>query len=239
MFRVIRKESNFYMKHHVWRRLMAAFLMMILLCSLSVPAFAATETKAAKQKIVLIGDSRTASLRHEQMGGELIYDLLQQDGQIYWDFKWGAHFSDLTTNLVPRLELSGLDTIDSNTKIVLWMGYNDVCGVQTATVNEYITYYNLMAALWEARGAKVYVVNVGPAGRKYGGATEAQKQDYKERNKKIRAFNKSLRDGLRSEIGYIDIYANLIETDFATSDGIHYRPTTSKGIYRDILNAVA
>ncbi|MBO4382550.1 MAG: SGNH/GDSL hydrolase family protein [Clostridia bacterium] len=236
------------MRRNVWRRIAAALLTVILVCSLSVPAFAATETQAvqtqavqtaaSKKKIVFIGDSRTANLRQEQMGGKLVYDLLQQDGSVLWDFKWGAKFIDMTTTLVPRLELSGLDTIDSKTKIVLWMGYNDAVGTPTASADEYVNYYNLMSLLWEARGAKVYVVNVGPAGRLHGGATKAQQQEYKDKNKKIRAFNKTLKNGLRPEIKYIDIYANLMETDYATSDGTHYRPLTSKGIYRDVMKAV-
>ena len=226
-----------------FRKCIAAMLLAVVLCGLTVPAYAATETKAvetqaSKKKIVIIGDSRTANLRQEQKGGKLVYDLLKQEGSILWDYKWGAKFSDMTTTLVPRLEMSGLDTIDRKTKIVLWMGYNDAVGTPTATANDYVNYYNLMAALWEARGAKVYVVNVGPAGRRHGGATEAQKREDKAKNKKIRAFNKTLKNGLRSDIKYIDIYANLIETDYATSDGTHYRPLTSKGIYRDIMKAV-
>lgn len=225
------------------RACIAAVLTLIVLCSLSVPAFAATEekivkTEASKAKIVLIGDSRTANLREEQKGGKLVYDLIKQEGKVLWDYKWGAKFTDMTTTLVPRLEMSGLDTINSKTKVVLWMGYNDAVGAPTATANDYVNYYNLMAALWEARGAKVYVVNVGPAGRRHGGATEAQKREDKVKNKKIRAFNKTLKNGLRPEIKYIDIYTNLMETDYATSDGTHYRPLTSKGIYRDIMKAV-
>ncbi len=230
------------------KKIIAVLLMTVLLCGLSIPAFAATETKAvetqalevqaSRKKVVFIGDSRTANLRQEQMGGKLIYDLIQQDGTVLWDFKWGAKFTDMTTNLIPRLEQQGLDTINNKTKIVLWMGYNDAVGIPTATVQEYINYYNLMAVLWEARGAKVYVVNVGPAGKKSGGATDAEKANYKANNKKIRAWNKALKQGLRPEIKYIDIYANLIETGYATSDGTHYRPLTSKGIYRDVMKAV-
>lgn len=222
----------------------SALLLMVLLCGLAVPAFAKTGTVetqavsvAASKKYIFIGDSRTANLRQSQLGGSLVYDLLQQDGNVLWDFKWGAHFSDLTTNLVPRLEMSGLDTIDSKTKIIVWMGYNDAVGVPTATVNDYINYYNLMTALWVARGASVYIVNVGPAGRKKT-ATTAQKAEYKEKNKKIRAFNKSLKNGLSADAHYIDIYANLIETDYATSDGTHYVNVTSRGIYKYVLSKV-
>ena len=144
------KEFDRIVKRSVLCRLAAALLITVLLCSLSVPAFAATEaqavqtqvvqTNASKKKIVLIGDSRTANLRQEQMGGKLIYDLLQQDGTVLWDFKWGAKFIDMTTTLVPRLEMSGLDTIDSKTKIVLWMGYNDAVGTPTASATAPVYY---------------------------------------------------------------------------------------------------
>ena len=128
------------------------------------PASITTEIQGTRKKTILIGDSRTANLRQVRNNGKLIYDLLQQDGSIFWDFKWGATFADLTTTLVPRLEMNGLDTIDNKTKIVLWMGYNDTGNTPTAVVEEYIAYYNVMAMTWIARGAKVYVMNVGPAG---------------------------------------------------------------------------
>ena len=197
---------------------------MVLCWGLTVPAFAENEAKAVepasitteiqgkKKKTIIIGDSRTANLRQVRNNGKLIYDLLQQDGSIFWDFKWGATFADLTTTLVPRLEMNGLDTIDNKTKIVLWMGYNDTGNTPTAVVEEYIAYYNRMAMTWIARGAKVYVMNVGPAGR-YKKASKAQKEEYKARNKKIRAFNKSLKEGLLPQIKYIDCYGYLMDTD--------------------------
>lgn len=224
-------------------------MIMVFCYSMSVPAFAATEAKAVepaavttqiqgtKKKTILIGDSRTANLRQVRNNGKLIYDLLQQDGSVLWDFKWGATFADLTTTLVPRLEMSGLDTIDNKTTIVLWMGYNDTGSVKTAVVEEYIAYYNLMAMTWIARGAKVYVMNVGPAGRMKT-ANAKQKQEAKDRNKQIRAFNKSLKEGLLPQIHYIDCYGYLIDTDYATSDGTHYVPVTSKGIYKFVMNAI-
>lgn len=224
-------------------------MIMVLLSSISIPAFATTEVKAvesktvtteiqaSKKKTILIGDSRTANLRQVRNNGKLIYDLLQQDGSVLWDFKWGAKFTDLTTNLIPRLELSGLDTVNNKTTIVLWMGYNDAVGIPTATVEEYIAYYNLMAMTWIARGAKVYVMNIGPSGRKKG-ATKADKEEYKQNNKKIRAFNKALKEGLLPQIHYIDCYGYLMDTDYATSDGTHFVAVTSKGIYKFVMNAI-
>ncbi|MBQ5480984.1 MAG: SGNH/GDSL hydrolase family protein [Clostridia bacterium] len=231
------------------RSLIAVLMTMVLCWGLTVPAFAENEAKAVepasitteiqgtRKKTILIGDSRTANLRQVRNNGKLIYDLLQQDGSIFWDFKWGATFADLTTTLVPRLEMNGLDTIDNKTKIVLWMGYNDTSNTPTAVVEEYIAYYNLMAMTWIARGAKVYVMNVGPAGR-YKKASKAQKEEYKARNKKIRAFNKSLKEGLLPQIRYIDCYGYLMDTDYGTSDGTHYVAITSNGIYKFIMNAI-
>ena len=232
------------------RQTLIAVLMTMILCgSLAVPAFAengtnaveaasiTTEIQGTKKKTIIIGDSRTANLRQVLNNGKLIYDLLQQDGSIFWDFKWGATFADLTTTLVPRLEMNGLDTIDNKTKIVLWMGYNDTSNTPTAAVEEYIAYYNLMAMTWIARGAKVYVMNVGPAGH-FKKASKAQKEEYKARNKKIRAFNKSLKEGLLPQIRYIDCYGYLMDTDYGTSDGTHYVAITSNGIYKFIMNAI-
>lgn len=230
--------------NHFGKKCIATVLMMVVLCSLTVPAFAATETKAvetqavttaAAKKIVLIGDSRTANLRQSMVGGDLIYDLIQQDDKVLWDFKWGAKLYDMATNLVPRLELN--TTIDKNTKIVVWMGYNDAVGTPSASVNDYIHYLNLCTALWTARGAKVYVMNVGPAGKKKN-ATDAQKQDYKNRNKKIRAFNKALKAGLSEDVKVLDCYGFLVEDGYATSDGTHYIPVTSRSVYKFVMKKV-
>ena len=222
---------------------------MVLFLTMSGPAFAATETKAVetqsvttvvqgtKKKTIFIGDSRTANLRQVRNNGKLIYDLLQQDGSVLWDFKWGATFVDLTTTLSPRLEMSGLDTIDNKTKIVLWMGYNDTSNTPTAVVEEYIAYYNLMAMTWIARGAKVYVMNVGPAGR-MPGASGKQKQGYTDRNKVIRTFNEKLSVSLLPQIKYIDCYGYLKDTGFGTTDGTHYNAATSKKIYSFTINAI-
>lgn len=241
------KEYN--VKKRLWLRPIAVAMTMVLFLTMSGPAFAATETKAVetqsvttvvqgtKKKTIFIGDSRTANLRQVRNNGKLIYDLLQQDGSVLWDFKWGATFVDLTTTLIPRLEMSGLDTIDNKTKIVLWMGYNDTSNTPTAIVEEYIAYYNLMAMTWIARGAKVYVMNVGPAGR-MPGASGKQKQGYTDRNKVIRTFNEKLSVSLLPQIKYIDCYGYLKDTGFGTTDGTHYNAATSKKIYSFAINAI-
>ena len=207
------KEYN--VKKRLWLRPIAVAMTMVLFLTMSGPAFAATETKAVetqsvttvvqgtKKKTIFIGDSRTANLRQVRNNGKLIYDLLQQDGSVLWDFKWGATFVDLTTTLIPRLEMSGLDTIDNKTKI----------------------------------GAKVYVMNVGPAGR-MPGASGKQKQGYTDRNKVIRTFNEKLSVSLLPQIKYIDCYGYLKDTGFGTTDGTHYNAATSKKIYSFTINAI-
>ena len=230
---------------HRLKKLIAAVLLTVLMATLAVPAFAASSTQVeaaavttqgSKKKIVLIGDSRTASLR-EVRTGKLIYDLFQQDGSILWDFKWGAKFTDMTTNLVPRLETSNFDAVDPNTTIVVWMGYNDACGVPAASAGEYVNYYNLMTALWTLRGAKVYIVNVGPAGCKPN-QTAKDKLDAKARNKKIRAFNNTLKEGLSDQATYLDLYRYLVDYGYSTVDNTHYLPATNKVVYRYIMNRV-
>lgn len=233
--------------HQLWKQIgkkcIAAVLMMVVLCSLSVPAFAATETKAvetqavstaASKKTVLLGDSRTANLREVRTGGPLIKDLITQDGNVVWDFKWGARIGDMVSNLVPRLEVSG--AIDNKTTIVIWMGFNDAAN-DTGATQDYINYLNFMAALWSARGAKVYYLNVGPAGHKPK-ATKADKEFYAMRNTRIKAFNKSLKKNLSGQIRYIDCYGYLADIGFNTTDGTHYNADTSKKIYSFIMKSI-
>ena len=231
----------------LWKRIgkkcIAAVLTMVLLCSLSIPAFAATETKAvqtqavstaASKKTVLLGDSRTANLREVRTGGPLIKDLITQDGNMVWDFKWGARLTDMVTYLVPRLELSG--AIDSKTTIVIWMGFNDAAN-DTGATEDYINYINLLAALWNVRGAKVYYLNVGPAGHR-NGASKADKEFYAMRNTRIKVFNKSLKKNLSSQIKYIDCYSYLANNGYTTTDGTHYNAATSKKVYSFIMKSI-
>ncbi len=229
-------------------KLLAAFLVFIFCFSVTTPAFAANETKAVstavtteiqgtKKKTVIIGDSRTANLRQVRNNGVLVKDLLEQNGSVLWDFRWGATFVDMTNTLIPRLEMMGLDTIDNKTTIVLWMGYNDNISIPAATVEMYIAYYNLMAMTWIARGAKVYVMNVGPSGNMTG-ASKTQRQQFNSWNKSIQDFNVSLSLGLLPGINYIDCYGYLKDTGYATTDGTHYNAATSKKIYSFLMKAI-
>lgn len=227
------------------KKLIAVLMMAVLFCSLSLPAFAAekpapaealTVSTAAAKKTILIGDSRTANLRQVRVGGPLIKDLIVQDDNILWDFKWGARLTDMVSYLVPRLELSGLDTINNKTKIVIWMGFNDAVN-DTGATQDYINYLNLMTALWKARGAKVYYMNIGPAGNRPG-ATKADKDFYAMRNKKIRAFNKSLKNNLSSQVKYIDCYTYLVNNGYTTTDGTHYNAATSRRVYSFIMQKI-
>lgn len=233
-------------KSSILQKCIAALMLVVLLCGASVPAYAATETNAVemqaaevqalKKKTVIIGDSRTAQLR-EVRTGDLTKDLIAQEGSILWDYKWGAKFTDLATNLIPRLEFSGLDTINNKTTIVVWMGYNDTSNLPTATANDYVNYLNLMTALWTARGARVFIMNVGPSGNKKG-ATDAQKLGYESRNQLIRSFNKTLKDGLSAQATYLDCYGFLMRTGYATTDGTHYKPITTKSVWRFLMQNI-
>lgn len=229
--------------NHFGKKCIATLLLVVVLCSLTVPAFAVTETKAvetqavttaAAKKTVLLGDSRTANLREVRTGGPLIKDLITQDDNIVWDFKWGARIGDMVANLVPRLELSGV--IDNKTTIVIWMGFNDAAN-DTGATEDYINYLNFMTALWNARGAKVCYLNVGPAGHKPN-ATKADKEFYAMRNTRIKAFNKSLKKNLNKQVKYIDCYAYLADNGYTTTDGTHYNATTSKKVYSFIMKSI-
>lgn len=194
-----------------------------------------TAIPGTRKKTILIGDSRTANLRQLQKDSYLVRTLFQQDGDILWDFQWGAKFEELTTNLVPLLELHDTNLIDNQRTIVLWMGYNDTDDQPSASVREYIAYYNLMAMTWIARGAKVYVLNVGPGGR-MPGSTEAEQQHFQARNRSITAFNAALHRGLLPQVHYLDCYRYLKDNGYHTVDGTHYDSDTSRKLYRYLLN---
>ena len=81
----------------------------------------------------------------------------------------------------------------SGTAFVILMGVNDLYHQ-----NSYISAINQKAAEWKKKGAVVYFASVGPV----------QNDPYTS-NSEIESFNRALKNGFSSDVGYIDLYGEL------------------------------
>lgn len=111
----------------------------------------------------------------------------------------------------------------SGTAFVILMGVNDLYHQ-----NSYISAINQKAAEWKKKGAVVYFASVGPV----------QNDPYTS-NSEIESFNRALKNGLSSDVGYIDLYGELNKSGYQTVDGTHYTDAVSKNILSFIGQQVA
>lgn len=111
----------------------------------------------------------------------------------------------------------------SGTAFVILMGVNDLYHQ-----NSYISVINQKAAEWKKKGAVVYFASVGPV----------QNDPYTS-NSEIESFNRALKNGLSSDVGYIDLYGELNKSGYQTVDGTHYTNAVSKNILSFIGQQVA
>lgn len=111
----------------------------------------------------------------------------------------------------------------SGTAFVILMGVNDLYHQ-----NSYISAINQKAAEWKKKGAVVYFASVGPV----------QNDPYTS-NSEIESFNRALKNGLSSDVGYIDLYGELNKSGYQTVDGTHYTNAVSKNIMSFIGQQVA
>lgn len=111
----------------------------------------------------------------------------------------------------------------SGTAFVILMGVNDLYHQ-----NSYISAINQKAAEWKKKGAVVYFASVGPV----------QNDPYTS-NSEIESFNRALKNGFSSDVGYIDLYGELNKSGYQTVDGTHYTNAVSKNILSFIGKQVA
>lgn len=111
----------------------------------------------------------------------------------------------------------------SGTAFVILMGVNDLYHQ-----NSYISAINQKAAEWKKKGAVVYFASVGPV----------QNDPYTS-NSEIESFNRALKNGLSSDVGYIDLYGELNKSGYQTVDGTHYTNAVSKNMLSFIGKQVA
>ena len=139
-------------------------------------------------------------------------------GSDTWSCKGSMGLNWMKNTGVPNVE----SKIGNGTKIVIMMGVNDLYQPEA-----YISYINQKASTWASKGAVTYFVSVNPVDGSYSNLTS-----------KIVSFNNKLKNGLNSNVRYIDTYNYLVSSGFNTSDGLHYKSDTSRKIYNYIKSNI-
>ena len=139
-------------------------------------------------------------------------------GSDTWSCKGSMGLNWMKNTGVPNVE----SKIGNGTKIVIMMGVNDLYQPEA-----YISYINQKASTWASKGAKTYFVSVNPVDGSYSNLTS-----------KIVSFNNKLKNGLNSNVRYIDTYNYLVSSGFNTSVGLHYKSDTSRKIYNYIKSNI-
>lgn len=167
-------------------------------------------TIEGKSTCIFIGDSRTVGMKNA-IGSNS--DL--------WSCKESQGLSWMKSVGIPNIE----SRITSTTGVCILMGINDLSYVDAGQYSKYI---NECASKWSARGASTYFVSVNPVGNNLSSGLN---------NQKIQEWNQQLRNGLDSNVGYIDTFSVLIN-NFNAPDGLHYDKETYRSIYQSVKTAV-
>ena len=135
-------------------------------------------------------------------------------GNDTWSCKSSMGLSWMKSTGIPNIE----NKITNGSAVVVLMGVNDLYNV-----NNYISYMNNLVNTVTSKGGTLYFVSVNPT---------SKSMDYL--NSNIDSFNTKMRQGLSSNIRYIDTNSYLKANGFSSGDGVHYYADTSKQIYNYI-----
>lgn len=151
--------------------------------------------------IVFIGDSRMVTLKEavERNLGICPAAVVAKNGSRY---EW------LHDSGIPQAD----KIIGKGTKVVINMGVNDL-----NDADKYAQLVNNWAAVWSARGAKIYYASVNPVWANSYGMTE----------ERVQLFNSRLQPQLIPQITWLDSHTYLMQSGVHASDGVHYKDDTN------------
>lgn len=173
-------------------------------------AFAKEEapTSPSISKFYFLGDSRTVGLESVSSDSSNIFKAAVSAGYPHMMSK------------IREVE----NQIKEGCAVAFLYGVNDL-----NNVNNYLNAINAAGERWSKKGAKVYFVSVGPRGNgSYNHVTQNA----------ITQFNNTMKSGLLSSVGYIDLNGYLMKNGYHTDDGIHYDVATSKKILSYVRSAM-
>ena len=185
-------------------------------------------------KIIFVGDSRTAMLR-STLKQQCSSDSLKKVGFVCktgegldWMKKYGE--KELLN------EISGMDDNAKPVAVIFNLGVNDLIHKNRKSISydsvasDYASYMNGLSRKLTARNCELFYMSVNPC-------NTAMKSTRKE--SEIRGFNNRLRQRLNGNFTWINSYSYLMRCGYTTrcefrgytDDGVHYSMRTYKRIY--------
>lgn len=185
-------------------------------------------------KIIFVGDSRTAMLR-STLKQQCSSDSLKKVGFVCktgegldWMKKYGE--KELLN------EISGMDDNAKPVAVIFNLGVNDLIHKNRESISydsvasDYASYMNGLSRKLTARNCELFYMSVNPC-------NTAMKSTRKE--SEIRGFNHRLRQRLNGNFTWINSYSYLMRCGYTTrcefrgytDDGVHYSMRTYKRIY--------
>ena len=162
---------------------------------------------------MFLGDSRTVGMKNAVSSDDIFI------------CKEGEGYSWMMSNAFPQAD----EKVTSGMAVVIWFGVNDMLD----NADNYIKAINEKAKEWKEKGAGVFYVSVGPISE---GGYVHDPTNYSDQN--VAKFNEAMKNGLSSDVIYVDIYSKLKSDGFETTDGLHYTADSYKKIYNLIKEGI-
>lgn len=160
----------------------------------------------SNEQAIFIGDSRTVGMQ----------SAVGNTGDV-WSGKVSSGLNWMKSTGLPNVE----GQIKEGSNVVVMMGVND-CQYNS---NAYVSYLNDLSQKAEEKGANLYFVSVNPTSGSYDNL-----------NSSIDSFNQTVKNGVNSNVKYIDSNSYLKSNGFNSSDGLHYDAATYEKLYSYIKN---
>ena len=166
------------------------------------------EVTQAPAGVIFVGDSRFRAMANIATDNSDLWECSSTG-----DYNWltGTAFTDVD----PR--------VGKGTKVFISIGINDLTQYQS-----YASAIVAKAQEWNAKGATVYFVSVGPVG-----------SDSYILNQDIVNYNTYLYQSFANAgVYYIDAYNYLVQAGYDTTDGENYTDATSMALYNYINSLI-
>lgn len=175
-------------------------------------AAAAAQQPTVAAGVVFIGDSRMVTLKEavERNLGVCPAAVIAKNGSRY---EW---FHDTA---IPQAD----KIIGNGSRVVINMGVNDL-----SDADKYAKDVNYWAAVWSARGAKIYYASVNPVWANSYNMTE----------ERVAAFNAKLQAQLIPQIIWLDSHTYLLQSGVHSNDGIHYKDDTNMILFNYYMTMI-
>lgn len=165
------------------------------------------------RKIAFIGDSRMGAMQN----------VLHYNSHI-WYCSSVASYKWITDTAVPNVE----PKLSSGYAVCITISPTEAFNADASMYSEFI---NECASRWRENNILTYFISMNPVGTMTNGSYNGIS------NYMICEYNQRIRNGLNTNVGYIDTYSAIIN-NYTTTDGLNYSPDLSKAFYYLVEGAI-